>query len=58
MSTSGLSKEADSGVLTNFEYSRAGSTLRAKNWLRPCWTTFFNQPRVLPISYVSGFICS
>ena len=50
-------KKGASGVLANFECSRTGSTFRAQNYLRPCWTTFLNRPKVFPIQYVSGFIC-
>ena len=38
-----LLKKSASGVLASFPCSRIASTLRAQNWLRPCWTNFFEQ---------------
>jgi hypothetical protein len=43
----GLLKKATSGVLAIFPCSRTGSTLCAQNWLRPCWTNFFEPPQGL-----------
>ena len=48
----GMLKKAASGVLAILPCSRTGSTLRASNWLRPCWTDFFDHSRrlLIPIS--------
>jgi len=43
----GLLKKAASGVLANFPYSRTERTFRAENWLRPCWTDFFEPTQGL-----------
>ena len=47
-------KKAASGVLASLPCSRTGSTLRAPNWLRPCWTDFFDHSRRLLISVSFG----
>jgi hypothetical protein len=53
----GLLKKAASGVLANFPCSRTGSTLCAQNWLRPCWTNFFERPVASDIQRPCGSMC-
>jgi len=48
---------ATARVLANFECLRTGSTLRAQNCLRPCWTDFFEPTRIGLIQDSSGLIC-
>jgi len=43
----GRLKKAASGVLAIFLCSRTGSTLRAKKWLWPSWTDFFEPTQRL-----------
>ncbi len=43
----GMLKNAASGVLASLPCSRTVSTLRAPDWLRPCWTDFFDHSRRL-----------
>ncbi len=46
----GMLKKVASGVLASLPCSRTRCTLRASNWLRPCWTDFFEHSRQLLIS--------
>ena len=51
----GILKKAASSVLATLPYSHTGSTLRASNSLRPCWTDFLRSfPFVADVDFVWG----